>query len=256
MRKQERNGVKMRMTGKKFSKRSILISIAVAAAAVIVILCAIAALRGRDRLILEEPVYTVINGMKMEWPEGAYLVRNDGITMMKNGKARQNFQRYPLITEEDGTIVLQKSCSYNRTSDEMIYRLDYFSTVSKDEKGIVISRGGKETRDISGFIYDNEDTYVFLENAVLSWEGESVFIEPLTIVQVSYMNYLQIFGPGLTPRFEWLETDTVTAEFESGKRLNLATDRYYMQNSSWRLLFLPLEALPEMKTGGTGDEEK
>ncbi|MCI9142827.1 MAG: hypothetical protein HFH87_09425 [Lachnospiraceae bacterium] len=252
----ERGGNKKRIPGTRPGLRPILISAAVAAAAAIVIICAIAALLGRDRMAVEEPVYTVINGEKMEWPEGATLIRRKGETFLKSGRYEQDFQRYPLITEQDGKIILQKSCSLNRTSENMITRLDYFTVVSRDGEGVLVSRRDRQTRDVDGFIFDNEDTYIFLENAILSWGEERIPIEPLTIVQVSYMEYLQIFGPGITPRFEWLATDTVTAEFENGKRLNLATDRFYDKNSSCRLLFLPLEALPEMKTGETGNEEE
>ena len=256
MRERERGGNKRKIPGTRIGLRSILISAAVAAAAAIVIICAIAALLGRDRMTVEESVYTVINGEKMEWSDGVTLIRRKGKTLLKSGEYEQDFQRYPLIAEQDGKIILQKSCSLNRTSENTITRLDYFTIVSREEEGILVRRGDRETRDVDGFIFDNEDTYVFLEDAILSWGEECIQIEPLTIVQVSYMEYLQIFGPGITPRFEWLASDTVTAEFENGKRLNLATDRFYDKNSSCRLLFLPLEALPEMKTGETDHEEK
>ena len=240
----------------KIGLKSILISGAAAAAVVIVILCAVAALLGRDRMNLKEPVYTAVNGEKMEWPQGAELIRRKGKTLLKSGRSEQDFQRYPLITEEDGRVILQKSCSLNKTSEQLICRLDYFTAISKDEEGILISRRGSETRNADGFIFDNEDTYIFLEAAQLSWGEECIEIEPLTIVQVTYMEYLQIFGPGIAPRFEELSSDEVTAVFENGKRLNLATDRFYDKNSSCRLLFLPLEALPEIKTGETGHEEE
>ena len=109
---------------------------------------------------------------------------------------------------------------------------------------------------MDGFIFDNEDTYIFLEAAELSYGETRIAIEPLTIVQVSYMEYLQIFGPGVEPRFEEFESDEVTAVFENGKRVNLATDRFYDKNGVCRLLFMPLEALPEMETGEAGHEEK
>lgn len=255
MSEQERGRNKKMLRITHLGLRSVLISAAVAAAAVIVIICAVAALIGRDRMSLTEPVYTVINGEKIEWPQGAELIRREGRTLLKSKGSEQDFQRYPLISGE-GEIILQRSCSLNRTSEQQMNRLDYFTTVSKDEEGILVSRRGRKTRDVDGFIFDNEDTYIFLEAAELSCGETQIQIEPLTIVQVSYMEYLQIFGPGMEPRFEEFASDEVTAVFEDGKRLNLATDRFYDKNSSCRLLFMPLEALPEMETGESGHEEE
>ncbi len=241
---------------KNRSIKPFIISAAVVFAAMAVIISAVMALRGRDSLDLEEAVYIYINGDKVDWPEGVRLIHRDDVTMLEDNENRQNLERYPLIRAEDGTIILQRSCSWNRTDDDKMYRMDYFGTVSRDESGILLSRRGKESRDISGFLYDNGDTYIFLEPATLSWGEKAVDIKAMTIVQVVYMDNIQIYGPNMEPYFERLEVDEVTAEFSSGKRLNLATDRYYQPNGSWRLLFLPLEALKELGTGGAGNEKE
>lgn len=227
-------------------KRSWLISLAVAAACIVVIFSAFMALRGRDTMTIDEPVHTYVNGARMEWNDGVMLIHKDDMTTLKASGSKSNWEIYPLISEDDTTITLQKSCSWNRISDEAIYRLDYFTTISKDEQGIVLKRRGKENRDISGFVYDNSNTYIFLEPVTLTWGEEIMDVEPMTIVQVSYRSDIHIFGPGVEPRFENISTDEVMAEFSDGKKVNLAVDRYYMVNGSWRLLFLPLELLPDM----------
>ena len=196
---------------------------------------------------IDEPVYTSVNGARMEWNDGVTLVHKDDATTLKGSGAEGNWETYPLISQDDTAVKLQKTCSWNRTSDEAIYRLDYFTVVAKDGQGIVLKRRGKENRDISGFIYDNNNTYMFLEPVTLSWGEKSLELEPMTIVQVSYRTDIHIFGPGVEPVFEDISTDEVTAQFSDGKQVNLATDRLYMVNGSWRLLFLPLELLPEME---------
>lgn len=70
------------------------------------------------------------------------------------------------------------------------------------------------------------------------------------------MDYLELYGPGIEPVAEEIGTEEVVAEFEDGRKVNLSTDRYYMRNGVWRLLFLPLEGLSEMGTGGRVDEEE
>lgn len=229
------------------NRKSRLISLAAAAAGVLVIISAVAALRGRDTLLIREPVYTSINGIRMDLEEGVKLSHKDDTTTLNISGTKQNMENFPLITADETSIILQKSYSWNRTADEGIYRLDYFTTVSRDGEGILIKRREKESRDISGFLYDNGDTYVFLEPVTLSYNDQTRKLEPMTVVQVSYLGSIQIFGPGTEAVFETVSTEAVTAEFAGGKRVNLATDRYYMINGSWRLLFLPLDVLPEMK---------
>lgn len=255
MKKRIEDGNETMTNHNRLWRRAVLISMTAAAAAVTVICCAAAALRHQDSLKPGKASYFYVNGMRTEWSADMKLMRKDGVTVMDEGRKKYEFQEFPLVLADEDTIILQKSCCYNRIADERIFRLDYFTAVSRDEEGIRISRRDKENRGGGGFIYDNNDTYIFLEPVTLSWEGDSRQIEPMTIIQVSYMDYLELYGPGIEPFAEQVSTDEVVAEFEDGRKVNLSTDRYYMQNGVWRLLFLPLEGLSEMETGGIVDEE-
>lgn len=228
---------------KRNRKKSWLISCGAAAAAAVVIVSAVAALRGRDTLKIDEPVYTCINGMPFEWEDGVRLLHDHDATTLKASGEKQELEAFPLITKESGSIIMQKSGTWNRTSDERFYRVDYFTVISQDEEGIVIRRDEKESRDISGFLYDNGDTYIFLEPAELTYNSQTVNIEPMTIVQVHYMGSIQIFGPGADTVFDYLAEEEVRAKFADGKRVNLATDTFFKKNGEWRLLFMPLDAL-------------
>ena len=241
---------------KNLNPKAILIPAAVLAGAVIVIISAVAALRGRDTLQIGQEAYTCINGVKISLGEGLRLTRKDGVTYLGSGRKKEDIQNFPLVTEEDGSIILQKSCSWTTTSDDKFYRVDYFTTVSKEDDSIVMRRRGREVREPSGFLYDNDDTYIFLEEALVQLGDRQIYIAPMTVVQVDYLSHIQMFGPDMEPFFEYLDQNNVVAEFGNGKKVDLAIDRYYMENGSWRLLFMPLDILKEMTTGETGDEEK
>lgn len=241
---------------RNWNARTVLVPAAVIAGAVVMIVSAVAALKGRDALKIDQAVYTCVNGMKLSLGEKVKLTRKDGTTYLKSGRKKENLQSFPLITEEDGSIILQKSCSWTTTSNDEFYRVDYFTAVTKEDDGIVMRRRGKEVRETSGFLYDNDDTYLFLEEALLQLGDRQIYIAPMTVVQVDYLSHIQMFGPGVEPFFEYLDQNNVVAEFGNGKKVDLAIDRYYMENGSWRLLFMPLDILKEMTTGETGDEEK
>ncbi len=241
--KEQRRGRSRGRSAKRKNRKPWLISLA----AVLVIVSAVAALRGRDTLTIKEPAYLCINGTRTELEAGATLYHKGDSTTIRFAGKKFDLETAPVITADESSIFMQRSCSLNRVDDDCIYRLDYFTQISRDEEGILIKRRNKESRDISGFLYDNSDTYVFLEPVTLSYNEEVIELEPMTIVQVSYMDRIQIFGPGVEPVFETVTSEAVTAEFSNKKRVNLATDRCYAVNGAWRLLFMPLEALPEMK---------
>lgn len=241
--KEQRRGRSRGRSAKRKNRKPWLISLA----AVLVIVSAVAALRGRDTLTIKEPAYLCINGTRTELEAGATLYHKGDSTTIRFAGKKFDLETAPVITADESSIFMQRSCSLNRVDDDCIYRLDYFTQISRDAEGILIKRRNKESRDISGFLYDNSDTYVFLEPVTLSYNEEAIELEPMTIVQVSYMDRIQIFGPGVEPVFETVTSEAVTAEFSNKKRVNLATDRCYAVNGAWRLLFMPLEALPEMK---------
>ena len=244
---------------KKIMNRSRLISLAATAAAVMVIISAVAALRGRDTMVIQGPVHTYVNGVQIQWDEVRLSHKGDE-TFLHEGRVKHELEMYPLIAverqnsgvesewnvpvEDAERIILQRSGSWNQTKRDEIYRVDYYTEITRDGIDVVLNRRGRQIENPSGFIYDNQDTYIFLEPLMLSWNGKQENLEPLTVVQVSYMDAIQIFGPGLEPVYEKLDGEEVTAEFAGGKKVNLATDRYYTGNGAWRLLFLPLDVLP------------
>lgn len=236
------------------SKKALLIPAALIIAAAIVILCAFLALRARDSLQIEGPVRTCMGGETIVWKNGVRLVRRDDETILEADGESQRLESYPLM-KKDGTIVLQRTCSWNRTDGNGIYRADYFTELRAEGDKIVMEKRGKRAEAADGFLYDNRDTYIFLEPATLyigGEDGEKLELSPLTVVQVSSnFYYLQIFGPDREAVFrDDLATDEIVAVFGNKKRINLAIDHYYMENGAWRLLFITLDALKGIETGG------
>lgn len=203
------------------------------------------ALRGRDSLSLDGGAYVCVSGVRVDFPDGVDLSHRDDVTTLSAGGGEQNLERYPLI-QADGSLLLQRSCSLNGTADGSICRLDYYTEIRNGGNGVTISRRGKEKAGAAGFVYDNEDTYIFLEPVTLSWGERTMELPALTVAQVTYLQSIQIYGPDTETFYEPLTEEEVTAVFADGRRCNLALDRLYQVNGTWRLLFLPLEDLPDM----------
>lgn len=237
----------MREQGKRQHKAVLVSAIAVVAGLAVVI-GALVALRGRDSCQLEGAVSVSINGMVFRWPEGALLLHGDSGTRLRDAEGEHDLDSYPLILEDSGEVLLQRSMIWTQTGQDRIQRLDYFGRVRREGDQTILSRGQAQVEGADGFLYDGEDTYIFLEPVELVWNGErSMELEPLTVVQVGYRQYIHIYGPGMEPVFEDLTQEEVSARFAGGNRANLATDLYFMPNGAWRLLFMSMELLEAIK---------
>jgi len=237
-----------RQSGKRARKKSRRphlswkLSIAAVLAAAVVIVSAVTALRGRDRLAVEESVYTCMGGQTFTWPDGVELLHGDGRTVLRCDDRKEQIDNYPLVAE-DGSLIIQRDMSLTRTDNSHFYRVDYFTRVCPGENGAILKKGGREVTVSSGFLYDNEDTYIFLEPATLTFDDRTVELGAFTVVQVRYRQAIQIYGPGAETVFVYLDGEEVRAVFENGKKVDLATDTFFEKNGEWRLLFMPLEAL-------------
>lgn len=236
---------------KKWEKRKLktwTVAVAVPAAALVIIIGAVAALRGRDSFQVEEPASISVNGVTFRWPAGVRLLHRGDHTYLKGSEGEQDMEDFPLVLEESGSLRLQKSMIWTQTREDKIRRLDYFSGISFGEEGTVLSGRQSRVEGADGFLYDGEDTYVFLEPVELVWNRDQrMELEPLTVVQVGYRQYVHIYGPGMEPVFEDLTEEEVSACFGGGNRVNLATDLYYMPNGTWRLLLMSMEVLEAVK---------
>ena len=230
---------------KRFPLKRVLLSGAALAAAIIAISGAVIALRGRETMDIMDTVYTVINGEKITLSGGIRLVHKDGKTTVRHVGTKYDLEDAVLVDEDINGYIFESDLSINRTDSLELRRTDHFSKLVKDAGGIKLTYRNKENTELTGFLYDNKDTYIFLEPAELNIEDRKIEIGPMTAVEVSYQQYVQIYGPGIEPEFIEYTGASAEAFFAAGKKINLSTDRYYQKNGEWRLLFLPLESLKD-----------
>lgn len=224
-------------------KNVIFVSIGVILAAVLVLVLSFAVLKGRQKLTVKEPVYIVINGEKSPFKSGVKLENKDGSTILRDGKNAYAVDEFPILYENRDAVLFQTNGSWNRVDTDEIFRFDCFTEVEKKEDGLYIQKGNKKAIADSGFLYDNRDTYLLLEPATLSLNGEEIELQEMTVIHCKYLEYISIYGPDMKPTFEELTKDQVLLTFSNGKSVNVSSDRYYQANGTWRLLFLPLDVL-------------
>ncbi len=201
-------------------------------------------LREKDSMRLTENVYMGSHGAQVVWNAGSQLIRQEDKTLIKAKGETREFEHYPLIGLTSGDIYLQKSMLWTQIAEDKVMRMDYFGKISQTEGGITLSRGTNQVTGVDGFLFDCADTYIFLQEAELTWNGDrQMTVSPMTVVITDYMGQIEIYGPDTEPIFSVLTEEDVEASFGNGKKINLATDQFFMQNGTWRLLFMALDRL-------------
>ncbi len=241
------SGKKARRRRKKLQRlaRALTATLIVLIVGAVVIGGAVYVLREKDSMRLTENVYMGSLGSRVEWPAGGKLIRREETTLIRARGEEREFERYPLIGVLSGDIYLQKSMLWTQVAEDKVMRFDYFGTISRTEdEGVVLSRGTSRVSGADGFLFDGVDTYIFLQEAELLWNGDQrMTLSPLTVVITDYMGQIEIYGPDTETVFSVLTQEEVEASFANGKRINLATDQFFMKNGTWRLLFMSLDRL-------------
>lgn len=233
-----------------WSKRAKVIACIVTVLLVTAVACVVATVLTTETLTIDEPCYISMTGSMMEW-DSVFLAHEGDRTRARvnDDKKWQDLDRFPVVIPDKRTIALQRSMIWNERSSDRIHRIDYFGKILNEASGITLMRGKGYATGADGFLYDGEDTYIFLEDVTLSINGESLDIPKCTVVQVSYGNSINIYGTDIEPYYDYLGEEDVMAVFESGERLNLSTDKLFMAQGVWRLLFMPMDQLQPIEKG-------
>ena len=118
-----------------------------------------------------------------------------------------------------------------------VFRLSQFILMAIKNNSVVLQDGSLKAEAADGYLFDGVDTYVFLENTELRWDGGSAEIPALSYAVARYGNTLQYFdyGTGTSTVVQTGESE-ITASFMNGNVLDLGTDTMKKANGTWYLL--------------------
>lgn len=121
-------------------------------------------------------------------------------------------------------------------------RIDRFSQIKYEHgTGCSIQVPDGHNEILPGFLYDNEDTYVFFENVKLSYNGQSREMVPFSYVRVYGNNNMELYYYGEEKgEFVFLESDP-EVQFSNGAKIDLKGDVMKYPNGVQRLLFVTVE---------------
>lgn len=230
----------------KFRKTDLVIPLAVMA--VLIVLVVIAALFFHKSQIYRVPeeVYSYIfqdrvldSNLTLKSTEEGILVREDGREYRTEGYAYYSM-------EEDRLLTSDYFCYYD-LEGALRGRIPLFTWLEyRDGRIYLADRDKKGVR--GGFFHNGRDSYIPAEPGTLEVNGESYEVKPFSSVFCHRGKSLTLYNYG-DEEASWLElgpeSDAVL-RLESGLRVDLRYDIYYLANGVKNLLIASPEVLDEM----------
>lgn len=191
----------------------------------------------------ENELYTVILGQKTDWEKGKFEIGDGNATQFTDERGTEtDVSGLPFYYKDRDAMFWPVYGLWYPVEEQNCKKVDCFSSIEYEfGKGCFIR--GKDGGEIplSGFLYDNENTYIVLENAKLLYNGEEKNLTPLSYVQIWDNGAMDFYFYGDDAG----EFVTVEGEpeirFGNGARIDLKGDMMYYPNGTFRLLFSVLD---------------
>lgn len=171
--------------------------------------------------------FQYVAGQKVDFSEEAAYRNRDGFVSVSDRDAEHTLNSStPILYAGERKMLLPKNMSLVMPmQSRQAYRVNYFTTVRVAGNVVVLEKDGKSAQVYGGFLYDGEDTYVFLENATLRIGARELELEPLSYVKAVYKQYVEYYNSA-DGSHEWIgmsETD-MTATLKNGCLIDAGKD--------------------------------
>ncbi|MBT1175855.1 hypothetical protein JS530_10165 [Bifidobacterium sp. LC6] len=140
----------------------------------------------KETLVLDQQMTQVVSGVDNVYAQGTRLVKEDSGVVV-SGSERQLGQ-YPLYAAK-GKQRMVLPASYEVVfplDDSKLARVNYFTEIFRRDNAYFAQANGKEAALGNAFLFDGENTYVFLEKTTLMWRNGQAELGPMSYVTVGY----------------------------------------------------------------------
>lgn len=154
-------------------------------AAAVVIGLAVLMLRDSKTQVIGEGFYQYFFNQRYDYPKEAKLyIGKDGVVCSNEGKESPT-DTTPVYFSDSKKFMTVRPMSFVDPYNGLEKNVPLLSQIEKDKKGNVYINVGETKKDISsGFLYDGEDTYVFLEAMVVQLDGKKYELTPFSFMVV------------------------------------------------------------------------
>jgi hypothetical protein len=195
---------------------------------------------------IDEPVYRFENGVKYDYAGKTEIKRDDKDVMtIVNGGGSAVLESAPIYYAQSPTRMLVPTrMIYMDPWTMRMGRTGYNTLLTVDGGSRSVNTDGRDISLGAGFIYDGQNTYIFLDPMTLEYGGKTVELPPLSYAMVYYDQRIEIYSPdGETAVVEQTGPVRVNADSQDtadgGYHVDLSTDILRSKNGETLLITQP-----------------
>ncbi|MBQ7925282.1 MAG: hypothetical protein IJ335_03210 [Lachnospiraceae bacterium] len=220
-----------------------------------VILCALVLLLifYADRLRSFRPAeatFQYVAGTLLEYSEDTVYRSEDGILKIDDGAGENETHGNPILYKNENKMTLTENMLLMQPSERTgAQRVNCFTTISERGGLCTLTLENRFTEIYGGFLFNGEDTYVFLEEVTLEFANNQIVLAPLSYAIVGYQQYVEFYN---TADGEYhlvaLDQVDVTATFKRGYSLDMGKDTIHTKEGE-ALLYSAVDKVEAIKMG-------
>lgn len=219
-----------------------IISIIVSIIAIISILL-ISIVNKLDTFKVESPIYYFSFDEKLEFTD-VKIKNSKEKSVLKSEKEEVELSSVPLYYKGESKIFLAKDIGVVNYETGQINKIEHFSNIIVRNGKSYVEYYSEEKELSTQFLYDGEDTYVFLNSTNIKIGETTITVSPLSYVKfVNGGNSMEVYSKDddIYTLIDIIDKD-VNVEFVGGSQINLKLD--ILKNRKGELLlFKSLESL-------------
>lgn len=227
----------------KITRRDWALFLGMAASIALLISAPMVLMKIRNTHRPDDRLYSILAGEKYYWEDVKFEIDENNQAIISDSSGNQmNVSGQPFYYEERDAMFWPFYGVWCPVEEMTCSKIDRFSEITYDPgKGCGIQMPDGSERHLDGFLYDNQDTYVFLEDATITYNGQTRGLAPLSYVRVHGNGCMDLYYYGQEEgELITLDSDP-EVKFSNGSRIDLEGDIMYYPNGIWRLLFVALE---------------
>lgn len=167
-----------------------------------------------------------IAGTRAEYSAEATYSVEDGVMKVVDGENVLTLQSTPILYQGEMKITIPCNMMYsNPAYAGNAYRINYFTTLTYKNDLIFMENENKKAEVFGGYLYDGNNTYIFLENVTLHIGSQAIVLGPLSYARVNYLQSIEYYN-SLDSSYEWIATGnlSITADYDETYSLDLGRD--------------------------------
>lgn len=195
-------------------------------------------------LTMKDDGFQISAGRRMALKTGTQLLVKEEGTTFRGADEQQVLNTSPIYYVSGDAIILPYDMIYVNARNKTFWRAERFKAVRVAENEVLYE---KQRLNDRGFLYDGRNTYVFLEEMVLTINGKTQSVGALSCIQLYSSDTYTLYDTHSRKiQAERLYQDAVEA---AGKdyRIDLANDILYDKEQERTLLFQRSDLLEELK---------